>query len=542
MFDSPRRSPLSIARAKVVFQRFARSSKQVGRTESQAIVAFGVALMCGLISLLIAILRWAPGLLPLPALAAEQTIAMAILIVFLSGLGGLLASRRGTSWRRRLGAAPWPLLGPMLLPPHTSSEQAAALEAPLPALPAVRLEGGGKTFRAPYAARLVGLGFLPLMIQIFGTGIALLFLAASLARMPAGSDASRLADGIQIYVGVAGVWACYRCETNNRRGSLALRRRIPWWPFAWLPGIGVLAAMALAERMTPGSSRRTGATDLFFNRKTVRRESWTAKLNLLPRMRGSELAMVGDSTRAQSILRCRAALLMLQMTACGILWPLELGSLFFEFLLSLGATTALIAGVMIKNMKPPEQSSLQRSSRVAWGWLAVSLGSATLGLLIGSNLGLALPLVAAGHLALLGIWGSSLGALLVPLTTAWSNTPFRELIWVPVLMTALTAGLAGTMSPPIARGLGEALALGSILAWLAELPLSLRYQRLFLEPFSLRDLGRRDLPAAARQRLLPLAAALLAPLGGLTNAVLAVASLRRDRLFRLWWETIGARA
>lgn len=542
MLDSPRRSPLSVARARAVFQRFSRSAKQVGRTENQAIVAFGVALICGLISLAVAILRWAPGFLPLPPLTAAQTIAMLLLVFSLSGLGGVLASHPGRSRSQRLIAAPWPLASVLLLPPHTSAEQAAAFAAPPPALPAPRIEGSGSRFRPPHAVRLIGHGFLPLTIQLFGAGLALLFLAASLARMPVGSDGRLLADGIQIYACVVGAWACYRCEKVNKRGALALRRQIPWWPFALIPGVGLLIALGLAERMTPGSTRRTGATDLFFNRKIVRQETWTSELNLLPRMRGSELAVVGEATRAQSILRCRAALLMLQMTACGILWPLELGNILFEFLLSTGAVTALIAGVLIKNLKPPGHSSLQRSSRVAWGWLAVSLGSGSLGLLMGSSLGVALPLKAAAHLALLGLWGCLLGAIFLSFTTTWSTTPYRELIWVPVLFGALATGLAGTMSPPIARALGEALVLGSILAWLADLPIGLHYQRLFLGPFALSDLWRRDLPAPARKRLLPIAAALLAPLGGSANAVLAVASLRREGRFRLWWETLGARA
>lgn len=252
MPESPRRSPLSVARAKAVFQGFSRRSKAVGRTESQAIVAFGVALMCGLISLVIAILRLAPDFLPLPALGAGQTFAMAALIFFLSSLGGILGHRPGTTRLQRLAAAPWPLLSLMLLPPHTSSEQADAGAAPLPRLGPARLEGSRRLFRAPQAARRIGMGFLPLTIQLFGAAIALLFLGACLARMPAGSRAQPLSYGIQIYASLVGAWACFRCERINKRGSLAARGPFLWWPFALVPGLGVLVPMALADRMTPG--------------------------------------------------------------------------------------------------------------------------------------------------------------------------------------------------------------------------------------------------------------------------------------------------
>lgn len=377
-----------------------------------------------------------------------------------------------------------------------------------------------------------------LFIRLVVIFCAFVFLATGFAMYPAGSVERSLSHIMQAYAVAVGTLAAYRCEKLELRGRLSSSRRWPVWPYFLLPwGFSIAPLLILGFRTTPSIYRETLATTLFFDRRGAGNERWTSERELLPRLRQSESNAKGLMLDLDSLLRTRVVLLMLQMVAVGIWMPLKFDSLWIEVVTSFAATTLIVLGFLIKNRKLKKRTT-KISPAGAWlSWGSAAIGSGLWGLLIGSSCGLIEPTGVAIHLYLSGLWGGLLAILALTSGGIMDSFPrFWDVIWLLVLGVISLFGWLTTELGPHLFAFEPALLWGGIAAWVLALPIGLAYQHLFFEPFHIRDLWRRDLSAAARWRLLPVGLALVLPLGGLANAVLALAAQARDERLQLWWE------
>lgn len=370
--------------------------------------------------------------------------------------------------------------------------------------------------------------------------VVILFMVAagSLASHPAGTVQAKLSYLFQGYACLVCTTECYKFQATDKRGKLRLFGNIPAWPLMTLPFPISMIGLLLAATRAP--SHNYLGSESFFNRQVAPQNRWEFLRDKLPRFNTSDLRNTKRGNEIQSFLRCRLATMTLQVMAIGILAPLSFPNAWAEYGASLGAVILIMLGsimTLLKSKKSEIQPS-RRSSILAWSIAVV--GSSAFGLILGSAVGRRQMEMAGIHLANFGLLGMTFLGLFLILFSVKISLNSRTLIWVPVMPICGGFGMLAYSVAQFRSPLEQALITLGCMALFVELPCGLLYQHLFLEPFTIRDVWRRDLPAATRKQLLPIAFALVMPLGGLANAVLAVASLRRDRMLRLWWEARGA--
>lgn len=520
MLIAPYRNAASVERATEVFRRFAQAKWRVFPIRDAATAAIAVAMFCGAIPFLIQFARM--GLpVPFPELTLPQALAGLAFLVLLNGAFSWTATRWSRlSFRETLVAGlPW-----------LSFLRRADGTSPTPSRDMSYLQT-----RKSYFWRRLETSLTSLIVRYGVVPLLYLLVAGGLARQTSPSSEYWLSYLLQAYVQGVGAYACYRGEKLETRGKLTTHRfRPPLWPSFLLPwGLSVIVVIALLNRVLP---RNILATTLFFDRRGAGSERWTSERELLPRLRRSELNSKGLMLEVDSLLRVRTTLLTFQMVPFGILWPFEFTSLVVELSLSLLAITAVLVGFLLKNRQLDKRATRAPTARIWLVWGLAAGGSSSLGFLLGSACGLAKPEMVAGHIAFVGL-GGLLASLLIMVSTAFgSSSRAGDLSWFPVLLGLLAAGMIAALTEPHLYAFEPALLWGGVAAWVLALPIGLAYQHLFFEPFHIRDLWRRDLSAAARWRLLPICLALVLPLGGLANAVLAIAAQERDERLQLWWE------
>ncbi len=540
MQTTAQRSPRSIEKAVQVFQRFSRAKLEVGRTGGPAAVALVAALLGGLGSALLEAHRFLPSGLPVPALRHFPALAILGTLILLNTLGALAQRHPSLPAAHRWAAAPWPLLSLVLLPGIGAGPPAPLRSGVLFETP--RLEpAGNEPWRWRRLAFPHWAGLAPILIQLL-TPLLLTLTTLSLLALPTDRPLRELGWGVELYLRLAGAFACRRAELLERRGALSPRRLLPFWPVALLPwGLSLLAPLALLHRVVPNRTRNARATTLFFNRTALSKEKWTLGRGLLPRWDSSALWASGEMREVQSLLRARTALLMLEAMALGLRFPVPIESRMAAVIANLALTTLLVAGYVIQSLEAPRQAAWPSGRRVAAAWSTTSTGALLLGFLMGSSLASSPPGETAAHIAIFGTWATLLSGLSFVLAGKFLPADGSQvLIWVGALMASMALGLTAVARPEAASQLTDALTAAALAAWLLDPLLGLFYQRLFLAPFSLQDLWSRTLSSSARTRLAPLVLALFLPLGGLANALLAVRSQRKDALFRAWWESRAA--
>ena len=522
MLVAPYRNAASVERAADVFRRFTKAKSSVGRISDAATAAQGVAIFCSVTPLVIQMARF--GLpLPLPALTLPQALAALGASFLLNAAFSSRSSHWGVASFREVLIACLPWLS-FLQGSHASS--------PIPSL--VRAD---PRTRKSYFWRRLETSQAYVIVRYLVVSVVFLIVAGSLARQAAPSSAHAFSYFLQAYAQVVGAYACHRGESLETRGKLTVHRwRPPLWPFFLLPwGLSIFAMIALLNRVLP-TNRNSLATNLFFDRRGAGNERWTSERELLPRLRRSELNAKGLMLEVDSLLRARTALLAFQMVLFGILWPLAFSSLLLELASTLIAISAILVGFLLKNLQLGKRATRARPTRIWLAWGLTTCGSSVLGFLLGSACGLAKPAMVAAHVAAIGIGAVLAGILIMVSTTFGSSIRPGELSWAAVLLGLLFVGLLAIQYEPHLFAFEPVLLWGTVAAWVLALPIGLAYQHLFFEPFHIRDLWRRDLSAAARWRLLPVGLALVLPLGGLANAVLAQAAQERDERLQLWWE------
>lgn len=367
--------------------------------------------------------------------------------------------------------------------------------------------------------------------------VTLLFIiaACSLAAYPAGTPESRLSFLFQGYTIIASTTQYYKFDKLNRRGKLHPLSQIPTWPVMAFPSPLNLIGLCLMTLRAP--SHKNLCSESFYGRHVVPQYRWEFLREKLPRCNTGDLRSTEKGMEIQSFFRSKLAILSFQLFVIGTLSPITFPHIGVDSGAGLCAVLLLITGSVLTNFKSQKGRSQQKQTFSILAWALATVGAALYGLILGSAVGRAQMEMAGLHMTIFGLIGLTfLGILLICFSrkiTHW----WRALIWVPIMPIAGAFGTLASTVPPFRPLLEQILLTLGVFCLLIELPSSLYYQHLFLEPFTIRDVWRRDLPPATKKQLLPIALALVMPLGGLANALLAAASLRRDRMLRLWWES-----
>ncbi len=533
MIDKPLRSQASIERADGIFRRLTRSRRGAMSTAHPTSL-LGIAMVAAFTSLLIGLQRMTGMISWIPAIPPREALLMTLGILIL----GAVSASRAPLWSQpslpHLVYSALPFLAFSLL-----KQDQRPKPGPISIPETIRgaLKSGDRetpfSFRKSFLWRRIEVGIVSLIIQVAAVPILFIFLGCGLARYPSGSPGYFLSYWLQGYAMVASLVACFRYESTATRGKLTSRWPFPLWPLTALPVLNVVAIFMLMNRDTPHGPL---VTSLFFDRRIAPRYRWDSLAAKLPRLRRSSLHSTGEVLKVQSFLRVATVLLSLEVGAIGIYWPLPFYSLVADWIAGVGATLCILAGLLLKGIQPPGKAPRPGTTRIVLAWSLLSLGSAFLGLLIGSAVGRAQIQLAGVQFYSFGMLGTVLAGLLMIVASGYLSGASRDGFWILVLWAFAILGGLATRLVQLEDPLEQLLLWSGILAWLLHLPIGLLYQRLFLAPFTLRDLWRRDLPSATRRRLLPATLALLLPLGGLANALLAVTAQRRDERLQLWWQ------
>lgn len=533
------RSSESINKALGIFKRLDRARRDVRYRGDRASIAMGCAGIGGFFALIIQLqISFGVPWLFEPISIEWRTGLNALGILLLFNAASTFSQTQRMFFPLRLLISSMPLANILFFdlsrqPAAThlaESMSATSLESSHPPTGFWKKPDRLKRFEVGILSAVVALGLIP--VGFFLVGVIF-------AQQPKSTIQGSIATGLQIYFSLIMAFGCHRYETAESRGRLTIRRRLPLWPLALLPwGLGVLGLLALLKR--PSGAPGSLAFGLFFDRTRAQRSNWLTAKEEIPRFRTSNLQSTGSSNQIDSLQRCQCVLLMFQSIALGVFLPFTPGNLPAAAMFALAACGATFFGYYLKSFKPSMNEPHPRLATLCIGNHLFSFGAAGLGVLIGCALGHSGTDLACFYLFIFGLFG----AILAPLARAFSSgtraAPNLDAAWIPVLWASIIFGAYGISLIDLRNLIENCLVWASITSWLLFLPIALLYQDLFIYPFTFRDLLSCKLAPESRRRLLPIALALVMPLGGLANAVLAVASLRRDRMLRLWWEARGA--